>query len=103
MGRGAARVRDLFAEARKQAPCVVFVDELDAVGKNYIAPIPCFYVSAVSTANLLEMLLEGSRKPLEGMLQFCSHSSHDTLFCSADKYCPVPQSSCCLASRPVSF
>lgn len=35
VGRGAARVRDLFAEARKQAPCVVFVDELDAVGELF--------------------------------------------------------------------
>ena len=32
VGVGAARVRDLFAEARKRAPAIVFVDELDAVG-----------------------------------------------------------------------
>ena len=33
VGLGAARVRDLFEEAKKQAPCIIFVDELDALGK----------------------------------------------------------------------
>jgi cell division protease FtsH len=34
VGIGAARVRDLFDQAKKQAPCIVFIDELDALGKS---------------------------------------------------------------------
>ena len=34
VGLGASRMRDLFVEAKKRAPCIVFIDELDAIGKS---------------------------------------------------------------------
>ena len=34
VGRGAAKVRDLFEEANKHAPCIVFIDEIDTIGKS---------------------------------------------------------------------
>lgn len=36
VGMGASKVRDLFKQAKEKAPCIVFIDEIDAIGKNVI-------------------------------------------------------------------
>jgi cell division protease FtsH len=40
VGVGAARVRDLFEQSRKQARCIIFIDELDALGRARSALLP---------------------------------------------------------------
>ncbi len=62
VGVGAARVRDLFQEAKKAAPCIVFIDELDAIGKTRAqgaAFITGGYDERENTLNQLLVELDG--------------------------------------------
>ncbi|MBI4063865.1 MAG: ATP-dependent metallopeptidase FtsH/Yme1/Tma family protein [Elusimicrobia bacterium] len=59
VGVGAARVRDLFEQARKTAPAVIFVDELDAVGRHRFAGIGGGHDEREQTLNQLLVELDG--------------------------------------------
>ncbi len=60
VGVGAARVRDLFEQARKAAPCIIFIDELDALGRARGAgPIGGGYDEKEQTLNQLLVELDG--------------------------------------------
>lgn len=60
VGRGAARVRELFAEARKSAPAVVFIDELDAIGARRGAGLN---EERDQTLNQMLVEMDGFNKP----------------------------------------
>src|SRR5690606_26021766 len=60
VGVGAARVRDLFEQAKKHAPCIVFVDELDAIGRQRGAGLGGGHDEREQTLN--QMLVERSEE-----------------------------------------
>jgi len=59
VGVGAARVRDLFKQARSKAPCIVFIDELDAIGKSRINSISGGNDEREQTLNQLLVEMDG--------------------------------------------
>ncbi len=59
VGVGASRVRDLFDQARKAAPAVIFIDELDAVGRHRFAGIGGGHDEREQTLNQLLIELDG--------------------------------------------
>lgn len=60
VGVGAARVRDLFAQAQERAPCIIFIDELDALGKvRSLAPISGGHEERENTLNQLLIEMDG--------------------------------------------
>lgn len=59
VGVGASRVRDLFAEAKSHAPCIVFIDELDAVGRHRGAGVGGGHDEREQTLNQLLVEMDG--------------------------------------------
>jgi cell division protease FtsH len=60
VGVGAARVRDLFAQAEQKAPCIVFIDELDALGKaRAFGPMAGAHSEQEQTLNQLLVEMDG--------------------------------------------
>ena len=59
VGVGAARVRDLFQQAQAKAPCIVFIDELDALGKTRSASVVGGHEERDQTLNALLVEMDG--------------------------------------------
>ncbi|MEC9381542.1 MAG: ATP-dependent zinc metalloprotease FtsH [Thermodesulfobacteriota bacterium] len=59
VGVGASRVRDLFSQAKKNSPCIVFVDELDAVGRHRGAGLGGGHDEREQTLNQLLVEMDG--------------------------------------------
>ncbi|MCX6139892.1 MAG: ATP-dependent zinc metalloprotease FtsH [Candidatus Kapabacteria bacterium] len=59
VGVGASRVRDLFEQAKKQSPCIVFIDEIDAVGRHRGAGVGGGHDEREQTLNQLLVEMDG--------------------------------------------
>jgi cell division protease FtsH len=78
VGVGASRVRDLFATARKQAPAIVFIDEIDSIGRKRGAGLGGGHDEREQTLNQLLSEMDGF-EPTEGIVVMAATNRPDIL------------------------
>ncbi len=78
VGVGASRVRDLFSQAKKLAPCVIFIDEIDAVGRQRGAGLGGGHDEREQTLNQLLVEMDGF-DPNEGIIVLAATNRPDIL------------------------
>ncbi len=78
VGVGAARVRDLFEQAKRNAPCIVFIDEIDAVGRHRGAGLGGGHDEREQTLNQLLVEMDGF-DPNEGTIIIAATNRPDVL------------------------
>lgn len=78
VGVGASRVRDMFEQAKKQAPCIVFIDEIDAVGRQRGAGLGGGHDEREQTLNQLLVEMDGFA-PNEGVIVIAATNRPDVL------------------------
>ena len=78
VGVGASRVRDMFEQAKRQAPCIVFIDEIDAVGRHRGAGLGGGHDEREQTLNQLLVEMDGF-EPNEGVIIIAATNRPDVL------------------------
>jgi cell division protease FtsH len=78
VGVGASRVRDLFAKAKKQAPCIVFIDEIDAVGRQRGTGLGGSHDEREQTLNQILVEMDGF-DPNQGVIVLAATNRPDVL------------------------
>jgi len=78
VGVGASRVRDMFDQARKHAPCLIFIDEIDAVGRSRFSGIGGGHDEREQTLNALLVEMDGLETQ-EGVIVLAATNRADVL------------------------